>query len=58
MIIMQCLVPTGSHRRAASKQSLKQSKMCIFFWRDVPKSAKNAKNGMSQQGVWLVEHIF
>jgi hypothetical protein len=57
MIIMQCLVPMGSHRRAAPKQSLKQSKMWIFFWRDVPKSAKNAKNGMSQQGVWLVEHI-
>jgi hypothetical protein len=28
--------------------------MRIFFWREVPKSAKN---GMSQQGVWLVEHI-
>jgi hypothetical protein len=54
MIIMQCLVPTGSHRRAAPKQSLKQSKIWIFFWRDIPESAKN---GMSQQGVWLVEHI-
>jgi hypothetical protein len=57
MIIMQCLVPTCSHHPVAPKQSLKQSKMWIFFWREVPKSAKNAKNGMSQQGVWLVEHI-
>jgi hypothetical protein len=57
MIIMQCLVTTGNHRCAAPKQSRKQSKMWIFFWRDVPKSAKNAKNGKSQQWVWLVEHI-
>jgi hypothetical protein len=58
MIIMKCLVPTCSHRPAAPKQSLKRSKMCIFFGLDVSKSAKNVKNGMSQQGVWLVEHIF
>jgi hypothetical protein len=45
-------------RPAAPKQSLKQSKMCIIFWLDVPKGAKNFKNGMSQQGVWLIEHIF
>jgi hypothetical protein len=43
MIIMQCLVPTGRHRPAAPTQSLKQSKMCLFFWRDDPNKCQKCK---------------
>jgi hypothetical protein len=56
MIIMQCLVPTGSHRRAAPKQSLKQSKMWIFFWRDVS-SQKRQKRHVPAWGMVSWTHI-